>query len=209
MMEFASSLAGAFFGALAAFLLEALRRRYEKRERDYEAVLRTQSVLLSQPNSLMSIRTQMQASDGTDLFDHLKHAIFGLTQQAIDFRDLAFLGKGSDPQLLLELDVAQEGYRYVTRLIELRNKMIDNFFDHPRTEIEEFDPSSGRVRAVGDLRLTNMLKQANEATAKAFLNAEETNRKTTNQLYGFASTEFPKRRLLRITDESAAAHASG
>jgi hypothetical protein len=131
MMEFAWSLAGAFFGALAAFLLEALRRRREKRERNYEAVLRTQSVLLSQGNSLMNIRVQMEASSGPNLFDHLKHAIFGLTQQEIDFHDLAFVGKGRDPQLLIELDVAQESYRYVTRLIELRNKMIDNFFDHP------------------------------------------------------------------------------
>jgi hypothetical protein len=155
MMEFASSLAGAFCGALAAFLLEALRRRREKRERNYEAVLRTQSVLLSQGNSLMNIRVQMEASSGPSLFDHLKHAIFGLTQQEIDFHDLAFVGKGRDPQLLIELDVAQESYRYVTRLIELRNKMIDNFLITlaPKSKNSTLHPVTFARSAIFDLRV--------------------------------------------------------
>jgi len=54
-MEFISSLAGAFFGALAAFLLEALRRKSEEKEKQYEVILSTQAALLSQANSMLSI----------------------------------------------------------------------------------------------------------------------------------------------------------
>src|SRR5713226_5505616 len=120
-MDYVSSLAGAFFGALAAFLLEALRRRHERRERNYEAILMTQSALLSQRNSLIGVRLIFEK---TGAVDHLKHLVVGMTQQQIDFHGLAFLGKSSDPQILLDLDVAQAGYRFLTELISLRNKMI-------------------------------------------------------------------------------------
>jgi hypothetical protein len=47
-----------------------------------------------------------------------------------------------------------------------------------------------------------MLKQANVATAKTFIHAEEKNRDTTDRFYSFALAEFPKRRLLRAAKES-------
>ena len=50
--EFISALSGAFFGAFGAYLLESRRRRREKRDREYEAFLRTQFVIISQGNSL-------------------------------------------------------------------------------------------------------------------------------------------------------------
>ena len=205
LSEFASSLAGAFVGALSAFALEALRRQRERRERNYEAILRTQSALLSQRNSLINVRAR--SSENAELFNNLKHLVFGMTQQQIDFRGLAFLGKSRDPQILLDLDVAQAGYRFFADLMNLRNKMIDSFFEHPRTEIKELDSSTGKVRAVGDQRLIDSLKQTNEAVKQSLLNAEATNATAVDELYHFARHEFPRRRLLRII-EPAGGHPS-
>ena len=50
--EFVSALGGAFFGVAGASWLESRRRRREKRDREYEAMLRTQAVIISQGNSL-------------------------------------------------------------------------------------------------------------------------------------------------------------
>src|SRR6266567_4902108 len=117
--EFVSALAGAFCGAFAAFLLESRRRRREKIDGEYEALLGAQAVLLSQGNSLGWVYKQYP--EGAR-FDNLKTIVLGLTRQLIDFKGLSFLGKSSDPQLLIELDVANETYDQFRRLIEYRNE---------------------------------------------------------------------------------------
>jgi hypothetical protein len=190
--EFISSLAGAFFGAAAAFLLESRRRHREKRENEYEAILRTQAVLLSQGNSLGWVEKQYPEKD---CFDNLKTIILGLTRQMIGFEELAFLGRSSDPQLLIELDVANESYDHFRRLIELRNASIEDFFRDPGTEIQELDRDTGRIRAGGSQRLLFNLRQANQAVSKALNHAKEVNETTARRLLLFARTEFPGRKV--------------
>ena len=190
--EFISSLAGAFFGAAAAFLLESRRRKREKRDKEYEAILRTQAALLSQGNSLGWIEKQYPEKDR---FDNLKTIVLGLTRQMISFDDLAFLGRSSDPQLIIELDVANESYDHFRRLIEVRNVAIEDFFRDAGTEIREFDRETGRVRAVGSERLLFSMRQANEALSKALDHAKQINDATARRLLSFARSEFPGRRV--------------
>jgi hypothetical protein len=45
------------------------------------------------------------------VFANLKYGILNFSQQSIDSLKLAFLRAASDPQLILELNVAQENYR--------------------------------------------------------------------------------------------------
>ncbi len=190
--EFISSLAGAFFGAAAAFLLESRRRRREKRESEYEAILRAQAVLLSQGNSLGWVENQYPEKDR---FDNLKTVVLGLTRQMIDFQDLAFLGRSSDPQLLIELDVANESYDHFRRLIEYRNTTIEEFFRHPETEIRQFDSNTGHIGAAGSQRLTFKIRQATEALSNSLAHAKKVNTDTAHRLLQFARTEFPGRKV--------------
>jgi hypothetical protein len=63
-----------------------------------EGVLAAEAVLLSQRNSLLSFIGQV--GSGQNPFANLKYVILNFSQQLIDFAKLAFLGAGSDPQLI-------------------------------------------------------------------------------------------------------------
>ena len=154
--------------------------------------MRTQAVLLSQGNSLGWIEKQYP---GKDRFDNLKTIVLGLTRQMISFDGLAFLGRSSDPQLIIELDVANESYDHFRKLIEVRNVSIEDFFRDPGTKIREFDRETGRVRAVGSERLLFSMRQANEALSKALDHAKQINDATARRLLLFAQSEFPGRRV--------------
>src|SRR6516162_9214808 len=73
--EFISALGGAFFGVAGAFLLESRRKRHEKRDREYEAFLRTQAVIISQGNSLGWIAKEYPSPAS---FDNLKTVMLDL-----------------------------------------------------------------------------------------------------------------------------------
>src|SRR5436190_18925410 len=111
--EFISPLVGAFCGAGAAFVLESYRRRREKKERRHEALLRAQSALLAQGNSISWFEAQYP---GDNRFDNLKTIVLGFTTQTVDFAGLGFLGASSRPQLIIELDVANGSFEQFKRL---------------------------------------------------------------------------------------------
>jgi MYXO-CTERM domain-containing protein len=94
--EFASALGGAFFGAFLAAWFESRRRRREKKDHEYEAFLRTQAVIISQGNSLGWVAKDYPSEDS---FNNLRTIVLGLTRQMVDFKDLAFIARSSDPQL--------------------------------------------------------------------------------------------------------------
>src|SRR6266446_2067614 len=83
--EFISALGGAFFGVLGASWFESKRRRDEKRDREYEAFLRTQAVIISQGNSLGWVANDYPSPDS---FDNCKTIVLALTRQMVDFKDL-------------------------------------------------------------------------------------------------------------------------
>jgi hypothetical protein len=176
------------------------------RSKDYEAILRTQAVLLSQGNSLGWVAKEYP---GKDRFDNLKTIVLGLTRQMISFDDLAFLGRSSDPQLIIELDVANESYDHFRRLIEARNKGIEEFFQDSGTEIREFDRETGQIRAMGSQRLMFNMRQANETLSKALHHAKQVNEATAQRLLSFARKEFPGQQIPYATAGARTLEAAG
>jgi hypothetical protein len=191
--EFISALGGAFFGAGGAYGLESKRRRREKRDREYEALLRTQAVIISQGNSLAWIAQDYPSHDS---FDNMKTFMLALTRQMLDFKDLAFVATSSDPQLLIELDVANESYDYIRRLLEFRNAAIEEFLRHPETEVKQFDANTGRITAGGPKHLLFKMRETNRAVPRTLANAKRVNETTMQRLLTFAQKEFPGRRVL-------------
>jgi hypothetical protein len=185
--EFISALAGAFCGAGAAFLLESRRRQREKRERQHEVLLRAQSALLAQANSLGWFEAQYPEDNR---FDNLKTIVLGFTSQTVDFDGLGFLGASSRPQLITELDVANGSFEQFKRLTEFRNDTIEEFFRHPETKVLEFNDATGHIRAVGPLRLKFKLQQANKSVSHAFQSAKERNQEAVAAPLAFAQREF-------------------
>jgi len=202
--EFVSALGGAFFGVAGASWLESRRRLREKREREYEAVLRTQAVIISQANSLGWIAKDYPSHDS---FDNLKAIVLGLTRQMLDFKDLAFVAKSSDPQLLIELDVANESYDLFRRLLEFRNAAIEEFLRHPETDIRKFDPNTGHIAAEGPQQLLFKMRQTNTAVSRSLANAKRVNETTVRRLLTFAQREFPGRQVLYARENASSTSA--
>jgi hypothetical protein len=193
-MQFVTIFFGAFLGTASAFALEAWRRYRDRTEQQFEAVLATEAVLLIQRNSLLSLLRQ--APSGHNPFANLKHLIFNFSPQSIDFSKLAFLGAGSDPQLILELDVAQENYRNAIRSAELRNKMLDEYLNHAGTKVRYLDQTGNEIEVTGEPRLANNIRQINELAWLAIQRAETKNHETFDRLYNFAKKRFPREKKM-------------
>jgi hypothetical protein len=194
--EFVSALGGAFFGAGGAYLLESSRRRREKRDREYESFLRTQAVIISQGNSLAWIAKLYPSPDS---FDNYQTIVLGFTRQMLDFKDLAFIAQSSDPQLLIELDVANERYDFFRSLLQSRNATIEAFLRHPGTVITQFDANTGKFQSGGPLHLIFNVGQTNREAAKSLASARRANETVMRRLWAFAQKEFPKRRALHAS----------
>ena len=195
-------LLGVIVGAFLAAWLESKRRRREKRDREYEAFLRTQAVIISQGNSLGWIAKDYPSPDS---FDNLKTTVLGLTRQMLDFKDLAFVAKSSDPQLLIELDVANESYDFFRRLLESRNAAIEEFLRHPEIDIKGFDANTGKIAAEGPQLVLFKMRETNRAVPRSLANAKRVNETTMRRLLTFAHKEFPGRRVLSAHEASSAA----
>jgi hypothetical protein len=194
-MQFLTIFFGAFLGTASAFALEAWRRYRNRVEQQFEGVLAAEAVLLSQRNSLLSFIDKVPS--GQNPFANLKYIIVSFSQQSIDFSKLAFLGAASDPQLIVELDVAQEGYRQAVHAAELRNKMLDEYLNHPGTRLEALDDTTDNVRAIGDAWLAKNVRQINEL---AWLTIQKADKKITRHSIvstNLRSGNFPKKRKCR------------
>jgi len=185
---------GWFLGVASTLLFDIWRRHRDKYDQQFEAILLTEVALLLQRNSLLSIMQKVPA--GKNPFTNLKYAILNFSSQSIDFSKLAFLGKESDPGLILALDVAQELYRNATRTAELRNKLLDEYLNHPDTKVESLDDSGDQVRATGDPRLAKYVRQANDLVWESIQRAERQSHETFNRLYKFAVKKFPKEKKM-------------
>jgi hypothetical protein len=191
--EFISALGGAFFGVTGASWFESRRRRREKKDREYEALLRTQAVIISQGKSLVWISEDYPSDD---CFNNFKTIVLALTRQMVDFKDLAFIAKSSDRQLLIELDVANESYDFFRRILEARNAAIEEFLRHPETKIIKLDANTGEFTAAGLRHLLLNIRETNRAVPKRLAKAKRINEATMQRLLTFARKEFPGRQVL-------------
>jgi hypothetical protein len=203
--EFISALAGAFFGVTGAFLLESRRKRHETKDRDYEAFLRTQAVIISQGNALAWIAKDYSTPEA---FNNYKTIVLTFTRQMLDFKDLAFIAKSSNPQLLIELDVANESYDFFRRLLEARNAAIESYLRHPETKIIKLDVTTGQFLAAGLKHLEFNVQETNREVPRSLAHAMRYNETATQHLLSFGQREFPGRRVLRASENPSSESAA-
>jgi len=199
IIQLVTTFAGAFFGVLSAFLIEHYRRQNQLRDRKkeiaaatedrhFEALLGTQGVLIAQANSLAAFLAEYPA--GTNPFDNLKHIFVGFSKQSIDFSGLGFLGSSNNPQLIIDLDVADASYRMAVDTAAQRNALLDGFFSHKETEIVMFDEETGAVRAKGNPIVMRNIRHVNAYCFHAMKRARDLNKETAEKLVSFAKTAF-------------------
>jgi hypothetical protein len=171
------------------------------------------AVIISQGNSLGWIAKDYPSEDS---FDNLRTIVLGLTRQMVDFKDLAFIAKSSDPQLLIELDVANGRYDFFGRLLESRNAAIEELLRHPQkgaaigqflrpreTEDETFDAQLEQMMAEGPQLLIFKLRETNSAVPRSLARARRANEETMQRLLTFAHKEFPGRQVLSAHEDAS------
>lgn len=211
----AGALGGAFFGALFAARFETKRRRDEKKDREYEAFLRTQSVIIVQGNSLGWAAKDYPSAKS---FNNLSTITLGLTRQMVDFKDLAFIARSSDPELLLDLDVANESYDFFRSVLDSRNATIEEILRHPNKELilraflrpreaENTPPLDASVEEVEQMMVQGAellllkIRAMNRSVFDRLANAKDTNAKTMKRLRSLADKEFPGRQVLHAHED--------
>jgi hypothetical protein len=127
----------------------------------------------------------------------------------LDFKDLAFIARSSDPQLLIELDVANESYDLFRRLLVSRNAAIEEFLRHAQTEIKAFDPNTGKIAAEAPELLLFNVRETNHEVPRSLAKAKRANETMMRRLLSFGEREFPKRQVLRASPKASSDAPTG
>jgi len=104
---------GAFFGSLSAFYLGRVQQRSDRREKRHAALIAAQYALMSQWNIIEAIRVQHLEELRTDpgRFAKLKLYWFPMAPSFVPFAELTFVLETKDPNLLHEIQLAEQNYR--------------------------------------------------------------------------------------------------
>jgi len=142
---------GAFFGSLSAFYLGRLQQRKDRRQKQHGALIATQYGLMSQWNIVEAIRVQHLEHLRNDpiRFTKLKLFWFPLAPTFVPFADLTFVLETKDPNLLHEIQLAEQNYRACAQALQIRNQELQKFYENPRVShhIRNFETGAGVSRA--------------------------------------------------------------
>ena len=142
---------GAFFGSLSAFYLGRVQQKSDRREKRHAALITAQYALMSQWNIVEAIRVQHleQVRNDPIRFTKLKLYWFPMAPTFVPFADLTFVLETKNPNLLLEIQLAEQNYRACAQALQIRNQELQKFYDNPRVlhQIQDFETGVGVSRA--------------------------------------------------------------
>jgi len=179
--EFGTALAGAFTGAAAAFLFQAAWEHKKQRDSEHSAIIEAQMALIAQWNHLATIQKQYLEPYRSSSDRHVEMVHYSATDplQRINFGAIAFLLKEAEPNLILEMQLAEQSYRSAIDAIEQRNLTYLRFGE--RAKVANFHPdqiSTGKVSLLSEhpLDLIMLKSQTDlifEATERALVRIEK------------------------------------
>jgi hypothetical protein len=125
LIEFAIQAFATLVGAAAAFGLEALRRRHERRYAQIEQFKAALFVLILHRTFLRTLHSQHLSPRREDPIRpySLPPILVAPTHEHIDLLALSFLLSSKEAELLNKLGVAEAQYRTVVALVEQRNQL--------------------------------------------------------------------------------------
>lgn len=158
-LPFATSLCGAFFGALGAYWVGRFKEDRDEDKRRHTALLATQYALFSQWNVVEDVRKNFLEPVRNDPQRHekQKHYIRTLGHFSVPFDDLAFIIDSEEPNLLQEIHIAEKRFLSSTTLLERVNKLrLELQNKYPP---QDFDMETGRGRVVVPVHEIYTLKE--------------------------------------------------
>ncbi len=127
VVAFSSAIFGAFLGSLSAFWLGRLQQKRDLCDKQYGALIATQIALWTQCNTLKGIKL--------NYLDHLREDPERCTKLGplitpapscfVPFSDITFVATLDNPNLLLEIQVAEQNYICAMQALDVRNRMFD------------------------------------------------------------------------------------
>jgi hypothetical protein len=142
-LPFATSLFGAFFGALGAYFVGRSKEKRDENNRRHTALLATQYALFSQWNIVEDIRKNFLEpfrKDPQKYFKQLEYfRVVG--ELKVPFEELTFIINSKEPNLLQEIHIAEKRF---TSSIELLKKL-----NQKRIEIQDKYPPKNFDMTIG------------------------------------------------------------
>ena len=205
---------GAFFGSLSAFYLGRVQQRSDRDEKRHAALIATQYALMSQWNIVEAIRVQHLEEFRGDpgRFTKLKLYWFPMSPSFVPFSELTFVLETKDPNILLEIHLAEQNYRGSAEALQLRNQELKKFYENPRVSHEIRDFETGAGIAAASQKDIIFLRQATDAL---YVSVDRTLPRLTDaveKLEKRIKSMFPGRQALRMVnldDQPIGAHAKG
>lgn len=204
----------AFFGAVAAFVLEALRRRGEE-NRQRLAAGNEAIMVLAQMYSVLrnynqqafvdrAIEVHKQIGREPVYIEYLPVTVAWNERSTLPMNRLGFLLESHDADILNRLSAAERGFLTILAANTLRNGVHLNFQARARMVLRPNDPVPGHIveESVG-MDLALQLKQLTEHLKSNIPSATENLLSLARQLRGVLDLVFPTGRTVGFTPTDA------
>jgi len=196
--EFISALAGALFGALAAFYFQLRTERQKETRSRQSAIIRTQMALISQLNILAGFR-QRQLEPLRNVPErecHMTQIYLPRNCLSVDFESIAFLLESGESNLLLQIQVAERAYHSAIDAIDVRNRAIERL--HERGELQSGDHNTGEFVVGADPRDMKMVKDFTDGLYSSTDHAEKLCSEAVIALNSAGKRIFPNKKFLLV-----------
>jgi hypothetical protein len=143
-LPFATSLFGAFFGALGAYLVGRFKDKRDEDNRRHTALLAAQYALFSQWNVIEDMRKNLLEPSRKDPQRHFNMLQYFrvVGELNVPFEELTFIIDSKDPNLLQEIHIAEKRFKSSTDLLnKLNEKRLEIQDKYPP---KNFDMKTGR-----------------------------------------------------------------
>jgi len=199
--EFISALAGAFFGALAAYWFQRFSEKKKQADTNHAAILRAQLALISQINILENFRRQTLDPLRNDPERFLKMLLTYRANNciAVDYESLSFLLDSNNATLLLQVQVAERGYQSAMDAIDERNLTMKDIRAH--SDVAKANMETGQFTVRADPRDIKLLKDNTDALYSSVDHAEKICGEVIAELNKVGKHVFPKRRFLSLEEK--------
>lgn len=196
--EFISALAGAFFGALAAYWFQRWSEKKKDADSNHAAILKAQLALISQINVVENFRRQhLDPLRNDPARDFKMLLVYKPTSHlSVDFDSIAFFLAKKDPNILMHVQVAERCFHSAMDAIDARNETMREM--HSRSDVQRADIETGHFTIKADPRDIKLLRDNTAALYHSVDYAEEKLSEAIVGLKKAGKAIFPKRHFLSI-----------
>lgn len=196
--DFLSALAGAFFGALAAYWFQQSSDKLKQRDAEHGALIRAQLALLGRLNTLQNIQQQFLEKHRADPRRATNMPMFhqAETSLPIDFDSLTFLLLTDHADLVNVLHLADRCYATSITTLAMRNEAMERM--HSQGQPVDFDMKTGQGKIVADARHIKLVMDLTEALYESVDDSVKKCDAVIKEIKKVGKVIFPKKKFLSL-----------